>query len=182
MEYVKESPTGIDIHIQKLQRFLFSELKKTWGITNDVFFDCYGRAYRNQVKDGFIPEAYIGNKEYREILFDDNRKAITFFGVGENIRYNHGTATAPVYLIVMVNLAQIKGGITRADEETHVDVQKLLQPGRSGFEMLEFLTGIENVFKEYSGWRAKDGMKYRDMQPFHCFRINLSLTYNIQDC
>lgn len=182
MEYVKESPTGIDIHIQKLQQFLYPQLKTLWGIADNTAFDCYGRAYRNQVKDGFIPEAYVGNKEYREVLFNDKRKAISFFGVGENIRYDHGTATAQVYLIVMVNLSKVKGGVTRADEETHVDVQKLLQPGRSGFEMTGFETGIENVFREYNGWRRDPGMKYRDMQPFHCFRINLSLTYNIQDC
>lgn len=182
MEYVKESPTGIDIHIQKLQRFLYSELKKAWGISDDTSYDAYGRAYRNQVADGFIPEVYIGNKEYKELYFDDRRKAISFFGVGESIKYTKGTATAPTYLIFLVNLAQLKGGITRADEEVHIDVEKLLQPGRSGFEMLSFETGIDNVFKEYSGWRKDQGIKYRDFQPFHCFRINMSVTYNIQDC
>lgn len=182
MEYVKESPKGIDIHIQKLQRFLYPALKTLWGITDDVAFDAYGRAYRNQVKDGAVPEAYIGGNEYREVLFDDRRKAISFFGVGESIKYNVGTATAPVFIVFMVNLAEIKGGLSRADEEVHVDVQKLLQPGRSGFEILSFETGIENVFKEYPGWRRNPGLKYRDMHPFHCFRINLSLTYNIQDC
>lgn len=182
MEYVKEVPTGIDIHIQKLQRFLYTELKKAWGINDNVAYDSYGRAYRNQTVDGFIPEVYIGNKEYREVFFNDKRKAISFFGVGESIRYNKGTATASVYLVIMVNLAQIKGGVTRADEEAHIDVEKLLQPGRSGFEMVSFETGIDNVLKEYSGWKKDQGMKYRDLQPFHCFRINLSLTYNIQDC
>jgi len=182
MEYVKPSPTGVDIHIQKLQRFLYPRLKTLWGIADDVAYDCYGRAYKNQVRDGAIPEAYIGGNEYREVLFDDGRKVISFFGVGDSIRYDAGTATAPVSLIFMVNLAQVKGGITRADEEVHVDVQKLLQPGRSGFAMTSFETGIENVFKEYPGWRRDPGLKYRDMQPFHCFRINLSLSYNIQDC
>lgn len=182
MEYVKEVPTGIDIHIQKLQRFLYPQLKKAWGISDDVSYDSYGRAYRNQTADGFIPEVYVGNKEYKELFFDDRLKALSFFGVGESIKYNAGTATAAVFLTFMVNLSQIKGGTTRADEEAHIDVQRLLQPGRSGFDMVSFETGIDNVLKEYSGWRKDKGMKYRDFQPFHLFRINMSLTYNIQDC
>lgn len=181
MEYAKPNPKGLDIHIGKVQSFIYGRLKSLWNVT-DASFDCYARAYRNQTADGYIPEVYKGSKEYKEVFFDDKLAAISFFGVAENIRYTMATATAPVYLIFMVDLSKIKSGDYRMDEEAHVDVQKLFQPGRSGFNMTGFSTGIDSVFKEYSGWRKEQGMKFRDMHPLHCFRIDFLVSYDINQC
>lgn len=182
MEFTRTKPTGVDIHIQKLQSFLYAQTKALWSLSDDDF-DGYGRVYKNQTADGIIPEAYISDREYRDTLFDDRKKAISFFGVGDNISYNGATATAQIFVIYLVNLGQIKGGDQqRADEEARVDIQKLLQPGRYGTQIVSFETGIDAVFREFSGFRKDKGMKYRDLQPFHVFRVNLSLAYNILDC
>lgn len=181
MEYVKANPVGVDINIKGLQRYLYPQLKTLWGINDDTSFDSYGRAYRNQTEDGYIPEVYVGLKEYKEVLFDDKLKALSFFGVSEDVSYSDA-ATAQVFLIFMVNLDQIKPGVGRNDEEVRNGVQRLLTPAPYGFTMTGFATGIDTVFKEYSGWRKTQGIKYRDMHPLHCFRINFSLLYDINQC
>lgn len=183
MVYYKTNPVGIDAEIQRLQKFLYDTLKIKWGITNDVDFDLYGRVYRNQTADGFIPEAYKGNANYQEVFVNDAIKATGYFGIGDSITYNKGTSTAQVYLVFTVNVAKLKPSIVhRADEEIRVDVERLLENRRNCCTITSFETGIDNVFKEFSGWRKKEGIKYTDMHPLHCFRINLNLIYNIQDC
>lgn len=183
MEYVKNKPVGIDINIDRLQRVLYPQLKTAWSITGDTAYDCYARAYRNQTADGYIPEVYKGTDEYKEVLFDDTLSALSFFGVGEQVRYQTGSAaTAQVYLIFMVNLSKIKNGATRNDEEARTDVIRLVTPAPAGFTLTGIDTGIDTVFKEFSGFRKEQGMKYRDMSPFHCFRINFSLLYDPIQC
>jgi hypothetical protein len=178
----KPKPVGIDLHIQKLQLFLYPELKKLWKINNDTDFDCFGRAYKNQTKDGIIPEVFIASEEYKEVLVDDRLSALSFFISGDTIQYNAGSVNANVSLIFMANLEKIKPGNQRNDEEVHVDVQRLLMPGRYGFRMTSFETGVDTVLREFSGWRKSTGMKYRDMQPFHLYRVNMILTYSPTDC
>lgn len=183
MLYTKASTVGIDTRIQALQNFLYPQLKKIWGIANDTAWDCYGRVYRTQTDDGYIPEAYMGgnNAEYKELFFDDTKTAISFFLMGESVKFSGG-ATAQISMIWMVNLALLNAGTYRNDEEVRNVIQKLLQVPIQGFELTGWDIGIDATFKEFSGWRKKDGIKYRDMQPFHCFRINGDLLYNINDC
>lgn len=177
--FIKNTPIGIDKPIQAYQSVFYSSLKKLWNLT-DNDWNCYGRVYRNQTEDGYTPEAYVGNGEYQEVFFDDTLKALSFFGVSETIKFNNLSAIAPVYLIMMVNIQLIKPAITGiADEEIRNDVQNFCRVPRFTFEMQSFETGLDTVFKEYSGWRKKDGIKYRDQYPLHCFRINFNLIYNI---
>ena len=177
--FTKNTPIGIDKPIQAYQSVFYNTLKKLWNLT-DTDWNCYGRVYRNQTEDGYTPEAYIGNGEYQEVFFDDTLKALSFFGVGETIKFTNLSAIAPVYLIMMVNIPLIKPAITGiADEEIRNDVQNFCRAPRFTFEMQSFETGLDTVFKEYSGWRKKDGIKYRDQYPLHCFRINFNLIYNI---
>lgn len=181
--YLKTSPTGIDVPIQAMQVFLYGQLKTTWGLS-DADYKAYGRAYRNQSDDnGYTPEAYTGNSEYQEVLFDDTVKALSFFGAGETEKYNAGSSLAPVFMILMVNVPALKPNIVhRADEEIRQDVKRLWTMRRYGFTMTGTDTGIDNVFREYSGWRKKEGIKFRDMHPWHCFRINTSLLYENTNC
>lgn len=187
MKPVKTTPKGIDIPIQGLQTVLYDLLKKQWPV-DDSTFDCHGRAYRNSNTDGYIPEVFTGSastggKEYAEVFFDDRLKALCFFGAGESEKYSSGSSVAKVYLIFMVDVSKLKPAIDhRADEEIHVDVEKICAQKRLGFTFTGLETGIDTVFREYSGWRKKDGIKSRDMHPLHCFRLNFDLLYNIHDC
>lgn len=185
MLYIRSTYNGIDIPIQQLQSYIYPKLKDMWSINEDVSFDCYGRSYKNQSEDnGYIPEVYTGNGEYKEVFFDDTLSALSFFTVGNDISFSRGGASANVGLIFMVNVSKLYPSITDSipDEIIRSNVQRLFLQENYNFKMTDFITGIDNVFKEYSGWRKSDGIKFRDMFPFHCFRIDFLLTYPINAC
>ena len=187
MMLVKPSPVGIDIPVQRMQMFLYPSLKKQWNITNDTDYDSYGRAYKNQTADGYSPEVFKGTDakkiDYKEVLYDDNLKALSFFLLGDVTKYDSGNSTAPVSLFFLVNVQSLKPAATyRADEEIRNDVERLCQNERFGFTMTEMVIGFDQVFREFSGWRKTQGMKYADMHPRHCFRLNFQVLYDINEC
>src|SRR5579862_8291602 len=135
MIYVKPSAVGIDVSIQSFQQFTYGRLKKVWGITNDTDYDSFGRIYRNQSKDGYVPENYDGSDEYHDVMMNDKLNATSFFGVGEQTTYNAGSTMAKVHWIFGVNLAAIKPGTVRLDEEIRIDVEKVSVMRRSQFQL-----------------------------------------------
>lgn len=177
MNIVKDSVTGIDNPIQELQTFLYGKLLTKWVLT-DATYNAYGRAYNNATEDGYAPEVYVGNNEYSEVFFDDTVSASSFFGIGQEIKVTATTVIADVFLIFMVDLNKIKPGVNRNDEEAHVDVQRLITPVWGNFTTTGLDTGINRVFAEYSGWKREKGIKWTDIHPQHCFRINFKLLYN----
>lgn len=180
--FTKTNPKGVDKPIQAFQQVLYTAMKKIWSINNDTDWDCYGRAYKNQTSDGLTPEVYKGNGEYKDVYWDDSLKVLSFFNVGESIKFQNLSATAPVGLIMMVRVDALKPSTSqRNDEEIRNDIQKFCRINRFTFEMQSFETGIDNVFKEYSGARKTDGMKFRDLHPWHCFRINFNVVFNIEN-
>jgi hypothetical protein len=181
MNVTKQSVTGIDIPIQKFQTVLYNALKAKWPV-DDTSFTMYGRAYRNQTSDGYVPEVYKSKDEYNDSYFDDTLKASAFFGLGEVTKVNNGDVVANVFLIFMVNLDKVKPATTRNDEEVRIDVEQVILAPLNGFNLTGVITGIDQVFKEYSGYKAVIGVKFRDMQPWHCFRLNFQVQYNIYDC
>lgn len=181
MNYQRSLISGIDKPIYAFQTYLYDALKPIWSLT-DSTFNMYGRVYRNQTEDGYLPELFIGGEDYTDTLFDDTLTANAFFGVGETIKVDKQDTTADVFLVFMVNLNEIKPGNDRNDASAHYDVQNLCQNGINGFILNGFITGIQNCFKEYSGFRGTDAIKFRDQHPLHCFRLNFKLTYNINNC
>ncbi len=179
---IKTPITGIDIPIQKYQTVLYNALLAKWPISGNTF-NMYGRAYRNQTPDGYTPEIYKGNDEYADSYFDDTLYGSAFWGVGESTKVSlSGDITANVFVIFMVDLSKIKPAATRNDEEARIDVERIAMARNNGFFLTGIITGIDQVFKDYSGYKAVKGIKFRDMQPWHCFRLNFQVTYNIYDC
>ena len=177
---LKDTPKGIDIPIQKLQQYLYDKLTTIWSLSNNDF-KCYGRAYKNDLEKGFVPEVYVGNNEYKEVLLDDTVKALSFFGVSDE-RKGKFDFTTDVFLIFFVDIIKIKPLQHRADEELKIDVLNLFKTSLFGFELTSIVTGKENVLKEYTGSRRDEALKYIDMHPKHCFRLNFSLNYNNKFC
>jgi hypothetical protein len=177
--FIKDIPQGIDKQIQAIQTLLYDQLKTAWNLSDNKLA-MYGRAFRNQTSDGYVPEVYTGKGEYKEVFFDDSFSASVFFGVRENITYNKGTATAEAFIIFMVNLDKIKRPNYRDDESARIDVEKIMSQIRFGFLMQGFTTGIDSVFSEYQGWRKSKGLKYKDQSNSHCFKLNFKLIYNIK--
>jgi len=172
MLYTKETPRGIDVPIQKFQEYLYANITDIWNIDAEKDYDCFGRVYRNQKGAGYVPEVYIGNNNYRDAYFDDNKAAISFLGV-EDVQKFKVKMTANVFLIFCVNLKTLYPDVNhRADEEAHRDAINL--SGRTLGEFMGLVTGIDSVFK---GYDIKQ-IKYRDMHPMHCFRLNYLVNYN----
>ena len=64
----------------------------------------------------------------------------------------------------------------------HARLQLLVQSGYQGFVFTGIRTGIDNVLEEYPGSIRDKGLRFRDMHPFHCFRFDFNLNYNINRC
>ena len=183
MNYLKTHTTGIDIPIQSFQIFMYGALKKVWGISNDTDFDLYGRAHNNPRDSGFVPEAYNGNGGYTELLFNDQKKVGQgFFVAGGNEEYRLGTVTGKVGMVLMLNMKGILGAnVTQMqDEQINMQVMKLAAPPRGQYTVTGLVKRIDNIFSEYPQW--KDTVKFTDMFPYHCLRIDLSMMYNIYQC
>lgn len=188
MIMTKLKPVGIDLPIQALQNFLYVQLQKKWNMAASDY-KCYGRAYRNQTPDGYTPEVFLGNGttiEYADTLVDDTCKVNSFFSVGESQKYlpAHGMIANVALIFNVTNISLIKPGYAyRADEEVRLDVEMLVKTPRFGFQFDSVETGIDNVFKEFSGWNKKKGIQYMDMHPYHFFRINLvTQPYSVSIC
>ena len=188
MLYTKPNPSGIDQYIQRLQTDLYNYLKTLWGVTDNTapnIYDSYGRIYRVTDRDGgILPEAYTGGNDYRQVLMDDTRAAVSFFDTGDDIQAADGYKTAKVGLYVMANISMIPCYATatqRMDEELRNDVVSCIDQTGFGFLVTGIALGAAQAMKTYSGKKIKDGMKYRDMHPYVYFRIDLKLP-NYQVC
>lgn len=189
MLYTKTAPVGVDVPVQNLQSFLYTQLKNKWKIDNDVDYDAYGRVYREQTTEGYIPRMFVSSTQsdntlYKDVFFDDSlNSAVSFFDTGSALTYDNRTATIKAWMIFMVNLAKLKKTIEhRADEEVRRDVALLCQNSRWGFRLTEIDTGYKKVFSEYDGLLKGEQPVLRDMHPLHCFRLGFTLIYDINEC
>lgn len=174
------NPRGIDFKLQKFQTNLHTHLISKWVLdANAPDYTCYDRCYRNQNKNGFIPEVYTQNGDYKEVAVNDNVKVLSFFGMGPTVTYltESNLNQSEVHLIFCANLKKVKATNSRPDEAIRQDVQDFLQHEYFGFLLNSIEIGIDNVFSEYSGLQ----IRYKDLQPFHCFRFNLAVTYPFND-
>jgi hypothetical protein len=177
MIYKKECPQGLDIWIKRLQEDLYDYLLDEWNL-RDKDYNCYGRAYRNRKATGYVPELYLGNGEYKELLLDDKVAVHSFFGIGNNIVIdNYKSQTADVHLVFFVNLEAIKNTSHRADVEARLDVYNMLKLEFHQFILKSEVTGVEKVLEEYTG-RDQTNLIQFDTHPWHCFRFNMRCTYD----
>lgn len=171
-------PTGVDVAIQKMQIMLHENLMNMWGI-DSTLYQSFGRCYRNKKDNGYIAEVYLGNNEYKEVYWDDSLSAISFFGIGNNIKFD-GAQEVDCHLIFFVNLKNLKPELSsRGDENVRFDVINASNFGMFGFKYKSIDLSIENVLKDYPGSYRENRLRLVDMHPIHCFRLNFSLQYPI---
>ena len=125
MNYILPYPYGVDYYVQKAQNRLFEYLKSRWGVT-DSTYNCFGRALRTRVKDGYIPlffdpnkNTYVdsfGNNSQGGLFFEDRLAAMSFFGLTDPIKKESNCDhVAKMHLIFFVDLTKITpGGISNA--------------------------------------------------------------------
>lgn len=178
MLVTKTDPVGIDYALQLLQTELHDALLTKWSISSDDY-KAYGRCYRKPTDQGYIAANYESGNEYKEVYYDDTLAALSFFGQSPRVALDQKEST-DVHLIFFVNLAILKPWIEhRADEEVRKDVISVFAPCLYGFAYTGFEIFLENVLREYPGSRRDSRLSIVDMHPYHCFRINLKVLYDI---
>lgn len=171
----RDTPKGIDYHINKLQSWIYTQLLTVWG---NVQYESHPRCYRNRKKDGFIAELYKGSNEYKEVYWDDKFAAMSFFGIGDSIKVGVGHQV-DVHLVFFVNLKKVKTNAAyRADNEVRTDVVNIINQSGFGFKLNSVELSLENVLREYPGSFREKRLEKVDMHPLHCFRLNFSLQYD----
>lgn len=163
---------GIDIEIEKIRMQLLKNL-------NWLGVEIFGRAYKNISKDGkLVPEVYLGNNEYREVLTNDLKSVTVFFVDSEkHTKVNTLEMRSELSIVFIVDLLKLKGKKTaRLDSLVHHEVLSVLAPIVQ-FEIGALVKGLD-ALKEFDTSK----IKLSDMQPYHVFSVTGKINYKINNC
>jgi hypothetical protein len=176
----KISPVGIDTTINDVQQGLYDYLT-TIGLWSS--YESYHRAYKNPLGENTIPEAYIGNNEYKEILFDDKFNATSFFLISDNspATGDDNVFTQTVSIIYQCKLDKLYPVIDhRADAEMQDDVLKAFN--EIDYNVTNIIIGVDNVYSDLDlRTRLKEEVGLTDISNFHVVRFDFEVQY-IYDC
>ena len=171
MLYTKTNAVGIDVEIQKAQRLLYDKLNTLWNI--DI--SAYGRAYLLKRDKQVIPEVFVNDVDYKDVLgLDDNR----FFFIQSNSsdRISNTRYECDVDIYFILNLKDVKSANHRADEEVHSDVDYLLN--QTNFEIKSLEIGFDNVIRDFK-INERDNFNLSDFEPYHIFKYVCGIKYDI---
>lgn len=174
MNHVITEGIGLDAVIKSIQEDLYPQLSQRWST-----IDMYGRAYRNKTTDSEKLEWHTGSGDFTDVYFNDRVNGTVFFLEEDN----HNTQDEVVFqtdvkVIAMLNLKELFGNTTRKDAEAQRDLVDLLRNLSDSRYTVEGISkGVDAVF---SG-ESRNQLRYMDMHPKHCFSVNISLTYYLND-
>lgn len=177
MNYVVSTPIGIDSTIQEVQIDLYNALSEKWAEE----FHGRGRVYKNKKNNGSVClEYYLDNNNYEDVYFDDSVSGTFFFIDDDNeTTEDEKVFTNNVKVAFIVDLSRIyPSDVERVDALARYDVVEILRNvAYENYEITGTEKGIENVF---SGFNTEN-IKFDDIHPYHCFAVNIKLTYNLND-
>lgn len=160
----KNNPVGIDIVVRKIQNSI--EKKLSWIDKINVYPRCYP-----VIREGLRSiEHYSEDGDYLNLVTAEENKCFSLQTTDiekENIK----DYSAEIELFFTIDLVEIYGTNFREDSQAHRDVLKCLK-GVKDVEVIRLTTRIERVFEGYS-FQIKE-----DMQPYHCFKIVLSVLFD----
>lgn len=162
MIYLKESPKGIDIQIQRMQEYLYEKLLTS--LNCEVV--AYGRVYKEQVLEEIEPLAYLKNGEYKNVLTEDTIKGLHYFFVENNqsevlTRTCMSSNTIDV-IVIIDDLTKVKSDIVHyPDEEIKEEIKSYL---KSFFE-------IQSVVKGRDALDGFDISKLEFKYPYYVFKL-----------
>jgi hypothetical protein len=167
------NPKGIDLPIQQMQNLF---VKHLWPSINATKKGYYHRVFRNNRRGEQIPEIYVGNGEYKDVLFDDFLSAQIWFDVAERTdSLSSGQIVRDCGVVVIVNLNEIYPSLThRCEEEVHFDVMRVLNRMPKVFEQ----TGITTGMAAFGNFNTTP-LKHADMNPWHVFRFDCKIHYSL---
>lgn len=171
MNHLLSETYNLDRVIQEVQVELYEKLTAKWSTTK---LDGYGRVYKNEGKNGIIPEVYDATtKNYKQTLY--NGQSCFFFVDDDNhpiIDQDH-EFTTNVKVVFMLNLSDLKTSTERVDADVKRDVTAVLRDFDYHFRIEEYIQGLDNVLNGF------DTSKIKDMQPYFTFAINTSWSYSV---
>lgn len=170
--YLLDDPQGIDFAIQRLQKFLFSNLE--WD--NVEMHGRIDKVPNGEEREGFKPFAYYTSNDYRNVQRDDNYNANIFF-----VAANRNNATSPftftneVRIVFMVDLKRLYPNyVGRADILAQKDALNTIQT-QTAFTVTSIGTGVNESLGEFDN----EDVKFTDMHPNHVFCITGQLSYTV---
>lgn len=166
-------PIGLDFKLQEMQKLFIANL---WLDIPEGKKSFNHRVFKNRRDGLLIPEIYTNKGNYQEVLFDDRLTALSWFDVADSTTsYDYGSIIQEVGIFFVVNLEKLHVGLThRTIEEAHLAVQKVLLKRPMEFMIESIVTG-ERAYGDF----PLNKLKYPDMQPWHAFRFNCSVTYQL---
>ena len=192
MLITKTNPSGVDYSIQLFQTELHDALMSAWGLNpadtaENKLYECYGRCYKNRKDNGYVAEVYTGSDQYKEVYWNNALYAISFFGMSDKVDMANNNKTE-LHLVFFVDLKKLalldRSGNAiahRSDEEIHNQVQGIIRKSLYGVILNSIETGMVNVLRDYPGSYRDERLKHVDMHPVHCFRLNMSLEFDINN-
>ena len=174
---LKVDPVGIDRPIDKIQQALYTGL-----VTNGTWtmYESYHRAYKNETKDGIVPEIFTGKKDYKDAFTDDGFTATSFFLIPNEVGVVEGQKfQAEISIIFQVDLAKLYPNAPdsrRFDEEMHNEILNILNDLDANFTDVDYVTSLDSV---YAGLDTSK-IKWNDLQPYHVVRFTVTANYDYQ--
>lgn len=176
MNYLRENPVGVDIEINRIQTYLYNQIINRWSLED---FNGYGRVYKNKKSNLIIPEYYVSEKEYEEVLLDDRLNGIMFFSPSDMADVYGNLIIQECDVIFSFNLSCIEFSNEREDEKIRQLILADLSDYKANKDFVKQVqTGLTNVYKDYNGVANY----FYDMQKFHHFKITLELRFNNTKC
>ena len=161
----KTNPIGLDLQLQRIQKRIDSI---GWG---DI--DVYGKLQINEKNKGVkVIEAHIGSGEYKDVFVDDTKNAVFGFLVSDN-RDKLAMIKCNVRLICSCRVDKIYNTTETMDEETILDVLKVISEQILQINQNNITTGFDSVFEGVS----IEKFKFRNRYPWFNFSISFMLSY-----
>lgn len=193
MLYTSPYPYGLDSYVEAANKRIYDYLKNLWGV-NDNNYNSFGRALRNNVKGGYIPEYYnaatkgnvggSGSNDAGGLFFEDSMAVVSFWGLVDPIKENeNGDSVAKMQLILFVDTSKLTPGLItnnqgqRLDDVCVNDVRNCFPRIGCGFTPGDTYKDIDKVLERYSG-TIKNRVLNKNIGKFFSFRLDLELRYN----
>jgi hypothetical protein len=163
MNYVKTNPVGLD-SIVNYAMLRLDYLAVKWQTNLDIYPRCY-----QKVTDGYRRIEWFDESkgEYEALNVAEGNKF--FFMLESDIQQvGNGYFTTTLQLFGILNLKSIHPETThRADAEVWADTMNFVNQVPYFGQAERIVTGFDRVFGQY------DYQQENDMQPYHCFRIDI---------
>lgn len=175
MNYINADTEGIDTVIESIKDDLYAALGLVWS--GEI--DAHGRVYKNVDSSNRVkPERYVSNGDYREVFLSDKIAAAFFFLTSDrDTSTDEMVFVSPTKIVFMLNLNKIyPSKVGRADELARADALDIIR--EYTFQNFD-ITGIQKGLRQVFAGLDISQMKYSDMQPYHCFSVDVDLQYHL---